>query len=128
MDTLIFTIKVLISVFVTIVWTVVGFLFWIPMLFRVTAVFAAAVVIAALRDENPAAAAAALEDAIRFYPAGFVSIQSTLFGTLDRSRRNSSFDPSDSKDWSQLVIELLPVLGHAVFTTAFWVAVIWFFR
>jgi hypothetical protein len=61
----------IIVIFVIVVWAVVGLIFWIHLLFRITMVYSAMVVHGVLTNQSPAAFKAPLEEASSFYPKGF---------------------------------------------------------
>lgn len=52
-------------------WSIIGFLFWIPLLVRTVAVFSAGILYATLTREDPAVYGRQLQTAVTFYADGF---------------------------------------------------------
>src|SRR6266851_8504421 len=72
----------LVSVFVIVIWVVLGFLLWVPLLTRMIFVFTAAVVASMYTGRDPTHARHALEAAMSFYSRGFVLIFDSMTGNL----------------------------------------------
>jgi hypothetical protein len=96
------------------VWAVVGFLFWIPLLFRVTTVFSAIVVHAAITRQEPSQLRHSLETASSFYPLGFRVAIDTLY--------NPNAGLSSRRDGYGLSI--WRVLIEVFWTLSFWLLLI----
>ena len=65
-------------VIVLTIWSVVGFIFWIPFLARMIATFSGSVVAATFTGYDPSAARMGLESSVRFYSDGFALIQESI--------------------------------------------------
>jgi hypothetical protein len=63
-----------------VIWTIVGFLFWIPFLARSIAAFSGMILYSALTGVDSKALGRQVEQAIEFYPVGFRRIGEALFG------------------------------------------------
>jgi hypothetical protein len=105
----------LIFVTVAIVWAVIGFVLWIPLLVRVTTVFSAMVVHATITGQRPDALRGYLESASRFYPEGF------------RIALDVVHKPANNKPQS-LHIRFWPVFAECIWTAAFWIFLISIFH
>lgn len=62
-----------------VIWSVVGFVFWIPFLIRQIAVFSALILHATLTNQDPSAAGVGLDLAVTFYANGFRKIISAMY-------------------------------------------------
>lgn len=102
---------------VTMIWTVVGFLLWVPFLTRMMLIFMAAVVTTIYRNSDPSKAKMGLEHAMTFYIRGFEMI----FASMQNRLEGRQFNPESPKiSWVRVLIEV----GFAVF---FWggIAIWW---
>lgn len=82
MDILVKGVMFVVMIITLIIWAFVGFVFWIPLLARSTAVFSAtilAVTIVANRHEDPRSLGYQLETATKFYIDGFRMIVEALY-------------------------------------------------
>ena len=66
-----FTIKLLVSLLVMVIWSVIGFLLWIPLLFRITVLYCSVVASSMFVETPIAKAEQALNYASVFYIRGF---------------------------------------------------------
>jgi hypothetical protein len=96
------------------VWAVVGFIFWIPILFRATTVFSALVVHAAFTKQDPYSMRHTLETACGFYFRGF------------RSAFDVIFNPDDKSNAPPIKLHLGLVIFETFWTLLFWVVFILF--
>ena len=71
-------IRTVIKVVSLAIWGIIGFIFWIPLLVRVTAVFSGAILIYAVNNQDTSPLRTYLDSAIGFYDRGFRIINSTL--------------------------------------------------
>jgi hypothetical protein len=67
-----------------VVWGVVGFIFWIPLLLRATVIFSVTLVQATLQSQNADDAGVMLKDAVNFYRRGFVVAVDAVDGSPNR--------------------------------------------
>jgi hypothetical protein len=92
------------------VWAVIGFIFWIPLLVRVTTVFSAMVIHAAITQQGPGQLRDSLETASGFYPLGFrVAIETLYNPNAGLGSRRASYDLGIGR-----------VLVEVLWTVAFW--------
>lgn len=90
-----------ILVFVLAVWTIVGALFWIPLLIRAMFRFSLSLLQSILVGQRPEGAARILRDAVSFYRRGFVvAIESVTREEIDG-------EAQDPQTGNRLVLELL---------------------
>lgn len=78
---------ILIKLFAILVWTVVGFLIWIPLLIRSIAAYTVGVTAAIIAGNKTIGMARILPDAITFYAGGFRRISESFDETTDTSFR-----------------------------------------
>ena len=78
--------KIIIYVLVILMWAVIGFIIWIPMLVRMIVIFSGSVIAEAISsDKNyTAMLEKKLVYAIHFYPATFNRIEDSIFGDPDQ--------------------------------------------
>lgn len=106
-------IKLPILILVAGVWTVLGVLFWVPLLARSTAIYASTMLLANITGGSCAAHGERLELAVRFYSDGFRNILDSLYGD------STSTYVGDSPG-----LNLGRLLVEAIWTALFWGAVI----
>jgi hypothetical protein len=97
------------------IWAVIGFLCWIPLLTRMTAVFSTMIIISAISQTNDDARILKnnFENAVGFYSRGFVYINQVL-GRKYRNRQSTLRAlERDSIDWGRVGL----YLGY---TALFW--------
>lgn len=80
-------------------WAIVGLIFWIPLLARITAFYAFMVIASAYTDSNLATARSGIDSAVSFYPDGFKRITSSLLGP---SNNEESVRPLASSELSKI--------------------------
>src|SRR5712691_4674925 len=71
---------------VLVVWSVVGFLLWVPFLTRMILVFTGAVITTIYKNTDPTKAQKGLEAGVRFYIHGFELILASMRNELARDR------------------------------------------
>lgn len=97
------------------VWALVGLIFWIPLLARVTAFFSVGILRAALGHRDAFVYGRQLESAIAFYPDGFRRTVEALAGRAGN-------DGNDGDEWEpEPQLPLGRFLGEALWTAVFWV-------
>ena len=89
-------------------WAVVGFVFWVPLLTRTTAVYCAGMVAAVISQTDFPQLKALLDNAIEFYAKGFRQIAEHY-----RGRRSFAGTSLPSVNWSR-------VWAETVWTGIFW--------
>jgi len=62
-----------------VIWSVVGFVFWIPLLIRQITMFSVLILHATLTNQDPSAAGVGLDLAVTFYANGFRKIISAMY-------------------------------------------------
>ncbi len=111
-----FTIKVvtfLIFLVALVVWAIIGFIFWIPMLTRATTVFAGMILYATLTGQKADALREYLRLASGFYPDGFRITKDALYPT------DTGATPSEIEFYpGRFILEFF-------WTIVFWVGVLW---
>jgi len=97
-------------------WAVLGFVFWIPLLFRVIAGFCSSLVYNMIveRPESMANSKYSLEQAIGFYSNGFRIIHSTLFEEKNKS----------SSNMKNQEFAIIPFMAQIAWTIVFWGALV----
>lgn len=92
-----------------VIWSILGFLFWIPMLIYSIVHFSALVVYATITDADPSSLATKLERAVRFYLQGFRNVIGAIYKSTN-----------DRRDVEHLKIDLARIVIHVIGTFAFW--------
>lgn len=113
MNILVTVVMVLVLLVTIAIWSVVGLVFWIPLLVRATTVFSAALLPAAFSGRSIAGVRAGLEDASGFYFRGFVAAFDVFRG-VQRT-------PNSNVTTKRVVVE-------SVWTIVFWLLAIYFVR
>lgn len=111
----------IITFLVLIIWAVLGFVFWIPMLTRTIGAFTSLIFYYNLTNKNPRHLRSIVEDAIRFYPKGFNIILSIM---KSPNNHNVKGEESGSMKFEFTWEVILKILGdlriiREVITTAF---------
>ncbi len=103
------------------VWTVVGFLFWIPFLVRAIGAYTTAVLGATFTGVSLYSAQRGLDTAVRFWFAGYQVVLEARHSTFSPRRSTRLEEGPPLKDFVE------QLLGHLVFSLLFWVsaAAIW---
>jgi hypothetical protein len=95
-----------------VIWAIVGFLFWIPMLVYSIVQFSAMIVYATITDADPNSLATRLERAVRFYLEGFRNVIKAIY------RRKT-----DGPATTDVRVEITKIIVHVIGTVLFWLAV-----
>ena len=103
--------------FVLSVWTVVGFIMWVPLLARMIALYVASVTASLYTKHDPTPARMALAISTDFYSAGFRQISEQL----------SSAPPDHSPVLSNEATDWMAVLKEMLFTIFFWASILLLF-
>ncbi|MEO5561772.1 MAG: hypothetical protein ABIR18_00025 [Chitinophagaceae bacterium] len=102
-------------------WTILGMIFWIPLVVRVVAGFCGSLVYNMVTNnpENIQRSKESLDLALSFYVRGFINIKSALFnGTqLQNKNANSSLDFKPKFDSGSFIAQI-------IWTIIFWAGVI----
>ncbi len=99
--------------FTTAIWSVVGFIFWIPLLARSTAVFSSLILYVTLTNQDHHALGYQLEIAARFYVDGYRHIYDVFYD--GPANPPPSGKPLELEPWGILLVTL--------WTIGFWVVV-----
>lgn len=83
-------------------WAVVGFVFWVPLLTRTTAVYCAGMVAAVISQTDFGQLKGLLDNAIEFYAKGFRQIAEHY-----RGRRSSEATSLPRVNWSKVWVEII---------------------
>lgn len=95
------------------IWTVVGFMCWIPLIFRATASLAAAILVSTFNKSDPRPLRANFENAVSFYSRGYDTIHKVLGGDGSATWDvDAATQPTQIK-WDRVVLEI-------VWTSIFW--------
>jgi hypothetical protein len=100
------TIKTVVLCVCLVIWTVVGFLFWVPMLGYAIARFSALVVYTTIIGADPEKLAIHLEHAVRFYFQGFHNI---LRGIYAKPQPHTEQSVGFTIDWSVVLMHTFRV-------------------
>ena len=95
------------------IWSVIGFIFWLPFLSRAIAVFSSSILYYAATRRDASHLRDYLDSAINFYSRGFALIKATF----NPARSAESSSNSEKPDTNRIVVEL--------FTTALFWGSIW---
>ena len=98
------------------IWAVVGFLFWIPVLFRATAAFSGGVLYSALTNSSTKDVDERLHNAVGFYVFGFRRILGALR------------DPEPTEGGKKDTFKFGFFLGEVVWAGLFWLTCIYVFQ
>jgi len=101
--------KVPILIFVLLIWTVIGFLFWIPLLARTIAIYTSILLIDNITEKwsNSKDYTERLETSTRFYATGFVNIIDALYGEQEKA----PYSNKERFDFGRLFVEALWCAG-----------------
>jgi hypothetical protein len=97
------------------VWAVVGFLFWIPILARVTMIFSSLIFHAAITKQNPDSLKEYLDAAVSFYPNGFRTAYAIF--SFDSTRIISEAPP--------LRYRFDIIFYESFLSIVFWLSILW---
>jgi hypothetical protein len=108
------TVKTVILCVCMVIWAVLGFLFWIPMLCYAIARFSALVLYTTIINANPDKLAIHLEHAVRFYFVGFRNILRAIYAKPQ----------SHTEDSLGFTINWAVVLVHTLGIVVFWAVIV----
>lgn len=100
-------IKFCVMCIVLIIWSVVGFLFWIPLLFRIIPVYVVLILGSTLTGQNARGAGKILDKTTTFYSSGFKRIIDSVWTEDDGG------DVALRFSWKRMI-------GETLFTALFW--------
>jgi len=103
-----------------IIWAVIGFLFWIPLLVRTVATYTGLIVYSAITGADISHASMQLDSASAFYARGFSNIYSQASGTEEQRRALRHRRPL-TVDTTTTVIGFVM---EVIWTLVFWAGVI----
>jgi hypothetical protein len=67
-------IQIIILIITLVLWAIIGFIFWIPILFRSTASLTGGILYCTITETDPVYLKASFQNAVSFYARGFESI------------------------------------------------------
>lgn len=108
------SINFIIMLFLNIIWTIVGFVFWLPFLFRMTLIYSISVLQSSLIGSSYKRARRGLLMAINFYFLGYKSINN-LF-----EKDNSFFEEGEEKEEEEKV-STKKMIFEVFITFIFWI-------
>ena len=111
-------VKIFVLLLAVTIWSVVGFIAYVPMILRLTAYFSAMVFVASFQNVNLKPIQSKLEYGISFYPNGFARIFKSF----------SEQELDKHKDVEEEGIDFPKLVGHIridiVWGTVFWLGII----
>jgi len=117
---IIYAIRVLVTLLVLVIWTIMGFVFWIPLLLKMIAYFSSMITISTFRNIQIKAAQDRLNFAIEFYVVGFVMILDILKRKKLEKIKLEDIAPVDFWDL------LFSIIWDILWTVVFWGGVVFF--
>src|SRR5437763_330956 len=87
-----------------VIWMIIGFVCWIPLLVRATASVAAGILYCTITESDPSPMKASFETALTFYPRGFELIDCVL--SPDYKGQPIQSKTSDDPVWWRVVLEI----------------------
>lgn len=115
LDFLLGVVRFVILLITATVWAVIGFIFWVPLLARSTAVFSALILYVTLTNQDHRILGYQLEIATKFYIEGFRRIFEALYRPADAPPEGK---PIDLQPW-RIALETL-------WTVSFWFVLLFF--
>lgn len=119
-DKIIYTIRVLVTLVVLGIWTIMGLVFWIPLLLKMIAYFSSMITISTFRNIQIKAAQDRLNFAIEFYVVGFVKILDILKRKNLEDIKLGDIAPVNFWDL------LFSIIWDILWTAVFWGGVVFF--
>lgn len=98
-------------------WAIVGFIFWIPLLTRTTAIYCAGMVAAVISQTDSLHLKGLLNVAIEFYARGFRQITTHYRDARKANSLSFSSNPLPKVEWSKVWVEI-------IWTSIFWVLIL----
>ncbi|MGI9628847.1 MAG: hypothetical protein ACR2QM_18575, partial [Longimicrobiales bacterium] len=99
------------------VWLIIGFVFWVPLLIRATVSFSAEVVNATLTGRSATAAGEMLKRAVGFYKSGFVVAVEAIGEPKARGDGSRFYDDDKEDGWG---IDARGFLNELAWTALIW--------
>lgn len=112
-------VKMIVLVLLITTWTIIGFIFWIPLLARSTAMFSGLVVYVTISGTSSQVPAYYLQRSIRFYTDGFGIIFESIHGNQDTKNLEPSFGPNEI-DYISILSKLGRFMLEILWTSIFW--------
>ncbi len=117
-DKLIYTIRVFITVVILLIWSVIGLMFWIPLMIRMVAYFCGMITISTFQNVDIKYAQDRLNFSIEFYVMGFIKILDILkrkkFGEI-------KLETNQPINFKRL---LFSIIWDIIWTISFWGGII----
>jgi hypothetical protein len=108
---------IIIRLIVSLIWGVIGFVLWLPLLTRIIAVYCTVLIISQFKPHPLGPAANALDKAVSFYAVGFAKINESLSRKTDG---NSIYDTQDVTDPIDPVGFLRAAAVDIIWLSIFW--------
>ncbi len=89
------------------IWSVIGFLCWIPLLFRSTAALSAAIMVSTLTQADTSHLRTSYENAVNFYSRGFQTIFNILGPQTRHLQQSAGNAPRTAIQWDRVLVEFL---------------------
>lgn len=112
-------IQVVILIVTMVLWTVIGLIFWVPILFRSTASLTGGILYCTITQTDPDYLKASFQNAVSFYARGFEAIRFVFSDKTNASPKSSPGDTHDGK-WWRTIIEMV---WAAIFWGATYIAI-----
>jgi CRISPR/Cas system-associated protein Cas10 (large subunit of type III CRISPR-Cas system) len=119
-DSVTYILRVVVTIIVLIIWSIVGFLFWIPLLGRMIIWYTSMITISTFRQVDISYAQSRLTFAIEFYIIGFNKILELL------KHKKLTYTRDDNQDPLNLWEFLTSLIWDLLWTLIFWVALSYF--
>jgi hypothetical protein len=116
-DNIIYTIRVFVTIIVLAIWSVIGLLFWTPLLTRMIAWFCSMITISTFRQVDIKYAQARLNFSIEFYIIGFVKILDLLKRKKFKEVKLENNIPIDLREL------FLSIIWDVFWTLIFWCSI-----
>jgi|GEM_PF-4928545 len=97
-----------------VIWAILGFLFWIPMMCYAMVRFSTLVVYTTIVNADPISLGIHMDHSVRFYFQGFKNILRAMYHKPE----------PHTSDTATVAIELRVIVAHLVGTLLFWTAII----
>ena len=107
------TIRYMVLAILLLIWAVVGFLFWLPMLVNAIIFFSLLNLYATILNAEPDTLAVSLEKSVRFYLQGFENV----FRAVRKQTR-------DGSPTANIKLDLKTIVWHLLITAVFWLVVV----
>lgn len=108
------------------VWSVVGILFWIPLLARTLGIYVASILFSTILNHHHTSIASQqrrVDNAITFYSRGFATVAARFSHPELSSVETDKESPGETI--SRVALEIVIVLVETTWMTAFWTGIAW---